>query len=142
MIKPDISVLRAYYSDCTLSRVFTKSMNCFLLELPWLGNAVSISCIPEGVYPYRKAWSEANQREVIWIDEVPDRTLIQLHPANYTSQLEGCGATGEGIIHINQDTIPDVTASTEAFEKLMAAIPRTGTIRIGLAEKPGKGVYL
>lgn len=140
--RPDISVLRAYYGDCTLSRVFAGAFHCFLLELPWLGNERNISAIPDGTYPFRKAWSNANQRVVIWIDDVPARSLIQLHPANFTRQLQGCGATGDGIRDIDGDGVPDVTNSAKTFDKLMANTPDTGIIRFGPAEKPGKGVYL
>lgn len=138
----DITILRGYYHDCTLSRLFAGAYSCFVLELRWLGNERNVSCIPPGLYTFRKAWSNANQREVIWIDRVPGRENIQLHPANFIKQLRGCGAPGDGIRDIDGDGVPDVTNSAKAFVDLMANTPDVGTIRIGTAEQPGQGVYL
>lgn len=62
------------------------------LELPWLDNHHDISCIPEGVYQLEYE----GHHEKLWYDvlNVPDRTGIMLHQANYVIQLKGCIAVG------------------------------------------------
>lgn len=74
---------------------------CKTIELPWLGNALRISCIPEGRYDLRKRYSPKFK----WhfeIAGVKGRTAILMHPANDAQkELKGCIApvlrhTGEG----------------------------------------------
>lgn len=139
----DIVIARAYYSDCTLGRLLVTATGwrCFTLELPWRGNAASVSAVPEGLYPYRVATSPRTGKPVIWIDNVPERTAIQIHPANYTRQIEGCTAVGDSVRDLDGDTVPDVTNSEATLYKLLAKIPDTGWIRFITAEPPGRGVY-
>lgn len=74
---------------------------CKTIELPWLGNAPRISCIPEGRCDLRKRYSPKFK----WhfeIAGVEGRTAILIHPANDAhKELKGCIApvlqhTGEG----------------------------------------------
>lgn len=136
----DITISRAYYSDCTLGRLFIVGFSCHTLELPWLGNEPDKSCIPEGVYDYRAAYSDRAKRDVIWIDGVEGRTAIQVHPGNYTSQILGCCLVGDGVQDINKDGTPDVTNSGATFDKLLKLIPKRGKIQFTQASKPF-GVY-
>lgn len=138
----DLTVSRAYHSDCTIGRILSPHFKFYAasLELRWQGNANDASCIPEGRYPYRKAWSNAAQRIVIWIDAVPGRTLIQMHPANYTHNLLGCVAPGASVTDVDGDGRPDVTSSGPMLDKIMDAIPDTGYINFTQASKP-LGVY-
>lgn len=135
-----ITVLRAYFGDCTISRIRTVGFQCVGLELAWLGNQSKISCIPEGEYNYRVAVSPRTGRKVIWVDGVPERSNVQLHPGNYTSQIKGCCLVGQAITDLNGDGILDVTNSGETMGKLLAAIPERGRIRFVAAQKP-VGVY-
>ena len=139
MIKvADITISRHPQSDCTTGRLISPHLGGYIatLELPWRDNHNEISCIPDGVYPYRKAWSKNARREVIWIDDVPGRTNIQMHPGNYTRQILGCVLPGTGIADIDGDGVPDVTRSGPTLDKIMAAIPDTGTIRFMHARQP------
>lgn len=131
-----ITISRAYYSDCTLGRLFIVDFSCHTLELPWLGNEPDKSCIPEGVYNYRVALSPRLGRDVIWVDGVQGRSAIQLHPGNYTSQILGCCLVGDGVADINKDGTPDVTNSGATFDKLLKLIQRTGKIQFTEAKKP------
>jgi hypothetical protein len=87
---------------------------CETIELPWLENAVGISCIPEGKYLLRSRTSQKYGRH-IEIVAVPGRSYILIHPANNAStELRGCiapvlkaTAPGKGIF------------SRKALEKLM-----------------------
>lgn len=144
MPQSDLTISRAYFHDVTIGRVFSPHFRRYLasLELPWLGNASDHSCIPPGVYPYRVAPSpRLDGRLVIWIDNVPGRINIQIHPANYTKDILGCVAPGLTVADIDRDVTPDVTSSSDAHNYILEHIPSTGHIRFTDAVRPGIGVY-
>lgn len=100
---------------------------CFTVELPWRGNKVALSCIPEGEYPLKLRRSHAVERatggEYLsgWeVTEVPGRTYIMIHPANYPPELEGCIAPGRD--KTDMDGYPAVGSSRDAFDKLMSEL--------------------
>lgn len=74
-------------------------------ELPWRGNLPDLSCIPAGVYPVMKTFSPHFQRELYEVMNVPRRTSIRIHPANFMGNVEkglrsdllGCIALGRTI---------------------------------------------
>lgn len=138
----EIIAPRTYYHDCTTSRVKVKntSFQCFLLELPWLGNEPFHSCIPEGPYEYEVKVSPSRGIPVIWILNVKNREYIQWHPGNYTRQIDGCGLPGDSIKFLDTDTIPDVTNSGATLDKLLSVIDKKGTIQFIEQRKP-LGVY-
>ena len=71
---------------------------CFTIELPWKQNAVRKSCIPEGEYKIRKRYSEKFKWHYI-IENVPNRSLILIHPANDAmKELLGCIAPVSQIV--------------------------------------------
>ena len=49
--------------------------------------------------------------------DVPDRSGIKWHIANYTHELRGCGAPGLGIADHNDELM--VTSSKKALNKLL-----------------------
>lgn len=55
---------------------------------------------------------------------VPSRTYIELHPANYPAQLEGCVAIGTTIEN------GALNSSRAAFDKLMTMLPPQFTVEI------------
>jgi len=133
----DIIISRAYYSDCTIGRVFLPNhgFQCFSLELPWLNNASEISCISEGSYVARKRLSPANGL-VYELENVLNRTFIQIHAGNYTSQILGCILVGDSIKFLNNDTIPDVTNSNNTLQKILGLLAEEITISIRSASIP------
>lgn len=118
------------YPDCTIGRMWCGQFTCFTLELPWLGNQQDISCIPNGIYRWKKRMSPNKGYEVIELIDVPNRQFIQIHIGNRTSQILGCVLTGEAIKDYNDDGIPDVVNSKDAFETLMSITADEGTIEI------------
>lgn len=86
---------------------------CTTIELPWKDNQPRISCIPEGSYRLRKRHSRKFRSHLMLLN-VPDRSLILIHPANHAAtELFGCIApvtaiAGEG----------SGTASRQAFRVL------------------------
>lgn len=90
----------------------------FTLELPWKNNERRISCIPAGVYPIKKHDSPKFGR-VFWIQDVPNRSEILIHPANYTRQLLGCIAVGMDHKDIDKDGELDTGQSRDAMDALL-----------------------
>ena len=79
--------------------------------------------IPKGVYPAVKALSPHFGFDTPHLS-VPGRTYIEIHPANYPSQLEGCIAMG---MSLDGDALD---YSKEAFEKLMAVLPASFLVSV------------
>ena len=88
-----VELERTYYPDWTKGLIkINDVILAHSLELPWLENQRNISCIPEGIYPIVRRQS-ARFRDHLLIEDVPDRDLILLHPANDASEeLRGCVA--------------------------------------------------
>lgn len=104
--------------DGNLNVVF----QCFTLELPWKNNKSNVSCIPDGEYNVKKRHSEKYGWHFHILD-VPGRSYILIHEANYVSELEGCIAVGKNRRDINNDGLDDVTSSVDTKEKLLSILP-------------------
>ena len=106
---------------------------CVTMELPDKGNQPQISCIPAGTYRWRK-WksqnvSKASDYRVIWIQDVPNRTWIYLHVANWPSEVLGCIGVGY-CFGKSPNGEYGVSQSKEAMKGLLAKLPDWGTIEI------------
>lgn len=72
------------------------------IELPWRDDMPSVSCVPIGVYQASVIVSPHFQRRVYLLSDVPGRSAIEMHPANWAgdvtkgfySDLRGCCAPG------------------------------------------------
>lgn len=124
-----IEISRWYQDDCTLGRLSLGDFHCFTLELPWLHNRANVSCITPGTYEYFFRNSNKN-KAVLELRNVEDRSFIQIHAGNYTSQIEGCILVGDSIRHLNGDSIPDVANSAETLKKLLAIAGTKGYLTI------------
>jgi hypothetical protein len=102
---------------------------CFTLELPWKDNQRRVSCIPEGTY---KAVKHRSPKfgESVWIQNVPNRSEILIHPANYVRQLLGCIAPGDSLRDIDGDGLDDVTNSRNTMNKILALLPNSFEVKI------------
>lgn len=89
---------------------------CETIERPQTGEH---PCIPEGWYIAKRYNSPKNKRIVWQLEDVPNRTNIQLHIANWPSELEGCIAPGKEIGY-SPNGEPGVLKSGQAFEEFMA----------------------
>lgn len=118
----------AYAPDGTFGRLNLPSgEKLFTVERPWLGNRTGESCIPDGVYTLALRRSGVVERSSSgryrhgWeVTDVPGRTYIMLHPANWPDQLEGCIAPG--LDYRVLDGRNGVTQSRVAFAKLMTEL--------------------
>lgn len=96
--------------------------SCKTLELKWANNAPSVSCIPTGTYKVKYTFSLKFLKYTYEIQNVPSRSGVRIHSANYFSDLRGCIALGNSFGDINKDGLPDVLNSKiaiKAFETLM-----------------------
>ena len=126
----NIIINRWYTPDSTLGRFQIENFHCFSLELPNLNNASNISCIPEGNYSYFARYSPGNKSTVLQLQNVKDRTYIQIHAGNYTRQILGCILVGDAIKYIDNDTIPDVVNSKNTLGKVLALAGDTGIVSL------------
>ena len=116
-------------NDCTLGRLSFGELHCFTLELPWIDNLTNISCIPAGTYRVTK-YESPSKGSVLLLHDVPNRTYVEIHSGNYTSQIDGCILVGSGITYLDNDTIPDVINSRKILKKLLELVPNETTIKI------------
>jgi hypothetical protein len=79
--------------------------------------------VPEGTYRGYKRDSAHFGTRVVGID-VPNRTNIECHPANFPRQLDGCIAIGETK---DGDALDN---SRAAFDRMMAAVPEEFTVEV------------
>lgn len=95
---------------------------CKTLELEEDCNAKRDDCIPIGTYTVVKRWSKKYKNHFHVLD-VPNRSYILIHSANYHFQLLGCIAVGKSHIDINKDGYKDVTGSRNTMAKLNEVLP-------------------
>lgn len=76
-----------------------------------------------GSYAAHLEYSPHFERQTPHID-VPERTYIEIHPANLPSQLAGCIAVGSTI---DNDALDN---SRAAFERLMTYLPQKFTLLV------------
>lgn len=113
---------------------------CYTLELPWIGNQRSISCIPEGDYQIVKRESPRFKAHFELLD-VPFRSFILIHPANNAKRdLKGCIAPVTQFIaegwgsqsklamdHVKQLLYPQLLQSTVTLRIVRASDPEIST---------------
>lgn len=113
---------------------------CKSLELPWLDNQTDISCIPEGEYWVQK-WESPTFGKVLRVFDVPGRTDILIHPANYVgsknpktgrSDLKGCIAPGKAFADLDGDGLRDIISSGPALKELLNLVDHS-PIRLTIA---------
>jgi len=108
-----------YGSSGTIGRLSINEgeFECFTIERPWVGNMVSISCIPESVYPVILSRFHRGDYDCYEVLSVKNRTLIKFHIANTMEDLMGCIAPGLDLGRING--LPAVTNSSQCFGQFM-----------------------
>ena len=84
-----LTIRREYFKTYTKGTLtLPDGTELFSLELPWLNNRHYVSCIPEGEYFFMR---DTHGRHTYFrVLNVPGRSAIEFHPANNTSQLQGC----------------------------------------------------
>jgi hypothetical protein len=119
----------AYTPHGTLGRAILPSgVELFSLEPPWKNNEPNVSCIPEGEYTAVR--DRGGRHQFYRVEDVPGRSAIEIHPANYfvnpatgRQELWGCIAFGLGL---NTQHIASVARSVDACNRLVAEMGETG----------------
>tara|TARA_R110000796_G_scaffold30707_1_gene81817 strand:+ start:859 stop:1293 length:435 start_codon:yes stop_codon:yes gene_type:complete len=105
---------------------------CDTLELPYIDNQRSISCIPVGQYKVRlRTARESATRDYLHllVEDVPNRDYILFHIGNSAKDTRGCVLVGIGR---EQDLVKN---STLAMGLLMKEILNLGGTNINLIIK-------
>ncbi len=77
----------------TLGVIKFDTQTFYTVERPWMNNIVMESCIPEGLYDM--GWRESPRFGETWhVKDVPNRTHILIHVANYPHDVHGCIGLG------------------------------------------------
>ena len=82
----------------TLGILVYKGKYFFTIELPWKDNKKRVSCIPEGDYTVvlrDKNQSGKFKYDHLHVLDVPNRSYILFHVANYPRDILGCIGTGK-----------------------------------------------
>ena len=105
-----------YTNRSTIGRLYIDEEEyCFTLENPYLGNNRNVSCIPTGVYRWRKRLDAQSKYkyEHLHIYNVPNRNWILVHIGNFPQDTLGCILPGRTK---GEDA---VLSSKPAFDGLM-----------------------
>ncbi|GEJ44416.1 MULTISPECIES: DUF5675 family protein [unclassified Chryseobacterium] len=91
----ELTIERKLSSDiCTMGYLIANGeVLCYTLELPWADNLNNISCIPIGTYSGILRYDKTDGWR-IQLENVPNRTGVQIHMGNYTNQIKGCVLVG------------------------------------------------
>jgi hypothetical protein len=114
----EIDVARIWKTDEAVTGTFSVDgqQKYFSLELPELfegqPNVTNKTCIPTGVYPVMRLWSNHWGKMMPHITNVPGRTEIEIHVANFPKDILGC--MGIGFKRLSDTEIGE---SGEAFEE-------------------------
>jgi len=112
-------------------RLIFNGFECYTCENPWKDNQPRISCIPQGTYTANLYSSPTPGRGIVWqLNDVPDRSNIQIHRGNTEDDVLGCIVVGKGLGYINGKWA--VTDSTRAFGDLMDATEMFEEISINI----------
>ncbi len=106
----------------SLGDLTVKDFACKTLERSWKNNQSNISCVPVGQYCVRWTFSLRLMRYTYELQNVPGRSGIRIHSANFWSQLLGCIALGDSYGDLNHDAQADILNSrvtVDKFEKYM-----------------------
>ena len=101
------------------------------LELPWKNNQQNISCIPAGDYEGILHISPTFG-PCIWIKDVPNRSEILIHAANFFYDLRGCIAIGKDLYDIDKDGHIDATSSRDSLTELMELLDNQTVVDIDI----------
>jgi len=123
-----------YFNDA--SQIFM-----WTLENPWKDNEANVSCIPEGDYrvtrrdsPLIKRLTDGAYTKAWHIENVPNRTFIEIHIGNDVSNTDGCVLTGSkpGIVKNGLW----VSESRKAFDRFMQHLDGVDKFILSIKQAP------
>lgn len=87
----------ANFNNRTVGRATLSNHSWWTIERPWLDNRPNVSCIPVGEYEMVRVDSPKFGPDTWEVADVPGRSHILFHVANYAHDIEGCIGLGRGI---------------------------------------------
>ena len=99
--------------DVTIGRLEHEDIYFYTVERPWLDNTPNVSCIPDGTYIVGRTNSPRFGENMWEVLDVPGRTHILIHVANYPHNVKGCIGFGTGVF----GDLSGVTSSGNAIER-------------------------
>ena len=106
----------AYHPSGTLGSLTLYGERFYSIERPWKNNSPNVSCIPEGSYPV--VWRTSPRFGLTWhITDVPDRTHILIHVANFPEDVQGCIGLGTDLMG-DKVAVSSSRIAVERFEEL------------------------
>ncbi len=93
MTKPTVTLKRS--NLLTFGVIQYAGNKWFTCERPWNNNENNVSCIPKGSYLCRWTLSPRLKKFTYEVLNVPRRSGIRIHSANFPIQVLGCIALGQ-----------------------------------------------
>ena len=138
-----IVLIRKWFTDkSTIGEIFLNNDQertavpfAFSLELPWKDNKHQISCIPEGTYVVKMLLSQHRRMRVPFVTNVPGRSSIEIHIANYPRDILGCIGVGfeRGVDFIGHST----AAIMALYEHIYEAERKKEKVTIEIKKEEG-----
>lgn len=110
---------------------------CQTLELQWRDNATGVSCIPPGEYICKVIMSPKRGYQVYELQNVPNRTNVEIHIGNTVLDIEGCVLLGRAFGPVDTTTVGTligVQDSKFAFTRFMAMLANDPEIKLVITE--------
>lgn len=125
----EIEVARIWKNDEAVTGTFSVdgAQKYFSLELPELfegqPNVTNKTCIPAGTYPVERLWSDHWNAMMPHVTQVPGRTEVEIHVANYPRDIHGCIGIGNKRISDTQigESVDAFNQFNEDFEAAISA---------------------
>ena len=105
-----------YHPSGTLGVIKIKEETFYTIERPWLENQVNVSCIPTGTYDLERRDSP-RFGETWYLPDVPDRSWILMHVANFPSDVQGCIGIGTSLMS-DRIAVSNSRTALKAFESI------------------------
>jgi hypothetical protein len=122
----------------TFGRLTYKRFTCYTVEPTWADNQPRVSCIPTGQYSLERHQSpKFGDSAIIYggtVSKFPTpgfmRSFILIHPANKSSQLEGCIGLGNTLGKL--DGVTSVLNSRVTVAKFLSLLSPEKTYQLSI----------
>ena len=124
-----VTIERDIYSTWgVFGRLSVKGFECWTVERPWTtpGNLPNLSCIPIDTYTMKRAIHYSGDGpggkpdyRCYEVQDVPNRTYIHIHIANFARHVKGCIGLGGTPLWFDKDRTIGVPGSAATFKRFM-----------------------